>query len=161
MGFFSEEEQQAFAGCVGDLNARSQVQRLRQFRHHRSGSRYDHVVLVAYLSFVLARRFRWDSQAAARAGLLHDLFWCECDRSWKLCMHHPEQALENANKLTQLSPKEQNIILSHMWPVGRHLPRYREAWLVDAMDDLVAILDMLGISRRLRRRMALAVNTYA
>lgn len=161
MGFFSEEEQQAFAGCVGDLNARSQVQRLRQFRHHRSGSRYDHVVLVAYLSFVLARRFHWDSQAAARAGLLHDLFWSDCDRSWKLCMHHPEQALENANKLTQLSPKEQNIILSHMWPVGRHLPRYREAWLVDAMDDLVAILDMLGISRRLRRRMTLAVNAYA
>lgn len=153
MGFFSEEEQQAFAGCVGDLNDRSQVQRLRQFRHHRSGSRYDHVVLVAYLSFVLARRLRWDSNAAARAGLLHDLFWSECDRSLKLCLHHPEQALQNASELTKLSAKEENIILSHMWPVGRHLPRYREAWLVDAMDDLVAILDVLGLSRRLHRRM--------
>lgn len=152
MHFFSLEDRTAFALCVGDLTMQVPVRRLRQYAHHRHTSRYDHAVLVAYLSFVLARRWNWDSRAVARAGLLHDLFWQECDGSWELCIHHPEMAAENAAKITYLSPKEENIILSHMWPAGRHLPRCREAWLVDLMDNVVAVLDYLDVSRRWNRR---------
>lgn len=152
MHLFSLEDRKAFAWCVGDLIDQLPVRRLRQYVHHRRTNRYDHVVLVAYLSFVLARRWSWDSRAVARAGLLHDLFWQECDGSWGLCMHHPEMAVQNAAQLTVLSPKEQNIILSHMWPAGRYLPRCREAWLVDMMDNVVAILDFLGLSCRWNRR---------
>lgn len=157
MHLFSVEDQKAFARCVSDLTMQLPVRRLRQYVHHRRTSRYDHVVLVAYLSFVFARRWRWDSRAVARAGLLHDLFWQECDGSWQLCMHHPEMAVVNAAQLTSLSPKEQNIILSHMWPAGRYLPRCREAWLVDLMDNVVAILDYVGVSRRWNRRVEAAL----
>lgn len=152
MYLFSLEDRQAFARCVGDLTMQGPVQRLRHYVHHRRTNRYDHALLVAYLSFTLARRWKWDSRAVARAGLLHDLFWQECDGSWHLCVHHPEMAVENAAQLTTLSPKERNIILSHMWPAGRHLPRCREAWLVDLMDNVVAILDYLDLSRRWNRQ---------
>lgn len=154
MSLFSREDELAFACCVGDLIRQVPVQRLRKYAHHRRTSRYDHVLLVAYLSFVLARRWQWDSRAAARAGLLHDLFWVECDNSWNLCMRHPEVAAENAAKLIDLTPKERNIILSHMWPMGRHLPKCREAWLVDMMDNVVAVLDYLDVSKRWNQQIA-------
>ena len=47
-------------------------------------------------------------------------------------------AARNAAKLTSLSKKERNIILSHMWPLGGALPRSIEAWLVDLVDTLCA-----------------------
>ena len=115
-----------------------QVQRLRQF----------------YISFALARRWRWDERAAARAGLLHDLFFTDCDNSWHLCMTHPETAAKNAEALTgDLTDKERNIILSHMWPAGRHLPRSREAWLVDMVDNYVTLLDMTDRSPKWSRKL--------
>ena len=157
MHLFSLENRKAFAYSVGDLTVQAPVRRLRQFVHPRRTSRYDHALLVAYLSFVLARKWNWDSRAVARAGLLHDLFWQECDNSWSLCIHHPEMAAENAARLTYLSPKEENIILSHMWPAGRHLPRCREAWLVDMMDNVVALLDYLGVSCRWNRQVEAAL----
>lgn len=158
MGFsslFSKQNQRVFFNYISPLCSSEQVKRLRNFRHHRNITRYEHVLLVSYLSFALARRWHWDSRAAARAGLLHDLFWVECDNSWQLCMHHPEMAVINAEQLIgDLSPKERNIILSHMWPAGKYLPRCREAWLVDIVDDLVAVLDFMNISYRWNRRVA-------
>lgn len=157
MHMFSLENRRSFAYSVADLTTQASVRRLRQYVHHRRTTRYDHAVLVAYLSFVVARAWNWDSRAAARAGLLHDLFWQECDNSLSLCIHHPEMAAENAAKITCLSPKEKNIILSHMWPAGRYLPRCREAWLVDLMDNVVAVLDYLGVSSRWNQQVSAAL----
>ena len=149
MHLFSLENRKAFAYSVGDLTVQAPVRRLRQFVHHRHTSRYDHALLVAYLSFVLARKWNWDSRAVARSGLLHDLFWQECDNSWSLCIHHPEMAAENAARLTYLSPKEENIIQSHMWPVGRTLPRSWESVMVNLADKAAATVEMLHLVRLL------------
>lgn len=149
---FSPGNQQAFGTYIAGLCQSDEMQRLRDFAHHRQISRYDHVVLVAFLSFALARRWGWDDRAAARAGLLHDLFWTECDGSWNLCMHHPETACANAEALTGgLTGKERNIILSHMWPAGRYLPRSREAWMVDLVDTYVTLLDLTNRSQKYSR----------
>lgn len=149
---FTRDNERAFAGYIARLCQSEEVQRLRAFRHHRRITRFEHVLLVSYLSFALARRWGWDDYAAARAGLLHDLFWSECDGTWRLCLHHPETACANAEALTGgLSSKERNIILSHMWPAGRHLPRSREAWMVDVVDNLVTFLDLTDRSRKYNR----------
>ena len=58
--------------------------------------------------------------------------------------HHPKKAAKNAQTLTYLTGKEQNIIESHMWPMCKALPRSREAWLVNLVDSFVAMLDILG-----------------
>ena len=149
---FTKEDKRQFAELIRPYCVTEQVQRLRQFRHHKKINRSEHALLVSDISFALARRWRWDAVAAARAGLLHDLFFNECDNTWKLCMTHPETAAENAGQLVQdLSPKERNIILSHMWPAGRHLPRSREAWLVDMVDNFVTVLDMTDRSPKWNR----------
>ena len=98
--------------------------------------------------------------AAARAGLLHDLYLYDPRslRSYRQCFAHPAAALRNAVKLCGgLSSKEENIILSHMWPMARCRPRCREALTVNLADKLCATAEVTHIWRRLAlRRILLA-----
>lgn len=131
---------------MGELIPTPEVQELRRFCHHRNTNRYDHTLRVAEMSFRVAKRLGLDARATARAALLHDLFYHDktCRqrdyRGW-VVLNHPEEALDNARQLTKLSAKEENIILAHMWPVSRHAPHCREAWIVNLVDDLVAVGD--------------------
>lgn len=135
-----------FNEIVGELRSTPEVQSLRTLHHHRNTNRYDHTMRVAELSFRWAKRLHMDKNAAARAAILHDLFYHDntCRpanyRGWA-AVKHPEEAVVNARKLTTLSPKEENIILSHMWPASRHAPHSREAVLVNVIDDIVAVRD--------------------
>lgn len=63
--------------------------------------------------------------------------------------------------MTELTQKERNIILSHMWPLGGQLPRSWEAWLVDVVDTLCAGLELAGICRPQRLRERLGVRPLA
>ena len=67
-------QQAAFLDCVAPLLESPQVQSMKQWRHHFSITCYEHSLFVSYTAFRLARRFGWDERAAARAGLLHDLY---------------------------------------------------------------------------------------
>ena len=62
---------------VSDLLEHDEVQRLKQFRHHVHTTRFQHSLNVSYYSYWLCRRFHWDAVSAARAGLLHDLYFYE------------------------------------------------------------------------------------
>jgi uncharacterized protein len=136
-----------FENAVGDLLLLPEVQRLRSYRHHRT-NRYEHTMRVARWSFRVARCLGLDERSAARGAVLHDLFFH--DKSCRpegyegsAFVQHPEEAAQNARAVTELSDKEENIILSHMWPVSlRHLPRSPEAVLVNLVDDVVAMGDL-------------------
>ena len=138
-----------FDNAVRDLLEQPEVQRLRQYTHHKRTTRYHHTMRVARWSFRAARRLGLDARSAARGAVLHDLFFH--DKSCRpenyqgpAVLKHPEEAAENAKLLTELSPKEENIILSHMWPASRHAPHSPEAVLVNLVDDLVAVGDLRG-----------------
>ena len=152
----SDANLEAFYAQVGDLAATPEVQKMKQFHHHGKMLCYNHSMFVSYISYRLARRFRWDARAAARGGLLHDLYlYNNRDKSahpgWQ-CFDHPVAAWRNARELTELSQKEENIILSHMWPLARFRPRSREAALVDFVDTLCATLELCRIYRPIRLR---------
>ena len=66
---------QEFIEDVQDLLCSDAVQRLKLYVHHKSGTRFDHSLYVAYRSYRFAKKMGWDSRAAARGGLLHDLFF--------------------------------------------------------------------------------------
>ena len=53
---------------------------------------------------------------------------------------------------------EENIIISHMWPLAKKMPRYREAMVVNLADKLCATAEVFRIYHclRARRRRALA-----
>lgn len=125
---------------------------MREIRHHPGVSCYEHSVFVAYTAFRLARHWRLDYHAAARAGLLHDLYlYNPRDRSayqGNQCFAHPKAALKNADILVGgLTEKEKNSIISHMWPLARHRPRSKEACVVNLSDKLCATAEVLGYWR--------------
>ncbi len=152
-----------YVDAAGDLLRSPEVRSMGLWRHHGSVTCLEHSLLVSYLSFRAADCLGLDARAAARAGLLHDLYLY--DPRTKLapvqCFVHPKVACRNAVKLTELSRKEQNIILSHMWPFGGALPRSREAWLVDLVDDISAGLEYSGFWKRMRLREKLGVKAPA
>lgn len=85
---------------------------------------YDHSLFVSYVAFRIARRWNCDYRMAARMGLLHDLYLYDChDRTaypGNHCFYHPAAALNNARELVEMSEKEENIIVSHMWPLAQN-----------------------------------------
>ena len=153
---------QCFVSCVGDLLTTDEVRSMKRIPHHPGTSCYEHSVFVAYIAFRLARRWNLDYRTAARAGLLHDLYLYDPrqpgSHQGNQCFAHPKAALSNAWALCgSLTPKEENIIISHMWPLARRMPRCREAFVVNLSDKLCATAEVAGYWRRSRvREMAMA-----
>ena len=152
-----------FFRCVQDLLDTPEVQSMRQYPHHPHTTCYEHSVCVAYVSYRLARRWGLDYRAAARAGLLHDLYLYDARQKpsyyGNQCFAHPVAALKNAWALCgSLTPMEENIIVSHMWPLARRMPRYRESLVVNLADKLCATAEVVGL-RRFSRRMAERART--
>ena len=145
--------QTEFADQIDDLLHTPAVQNLQYYPHHHRVTRYEHVLLVAQLSFRIDRAWGLDSRAVARSALLHDLYHGGKDANYlRHSRTHPLTALHNAMNVTTLSAKEQNIIASHMWPLCTARPRSREAWLVNAVDTLTAFVDVLGCNGKLRKQ---------
>lgn len=154
-----------FVHTTQELLGSDQVRMMGAWKHHGPITTLDHSLFVAYLSYRAAQALGLDAQAAARGGLLHDLYLYDSkDKSahpgWQ-CFDHPRAAVRNAEALTHLSEKERNIILSHMWPLGGALPRSPEALLVDLVDTLCAGLEVFRIYHpsRLRKRLGVCPMT--
>ena len=162
MKFIDDKNWDSFLDCIGPLLNTPEVQSMRALRHHPTTSCYEHSVFVAYTAFRLARRWNLDYRAAARAGLLHDLYLYDSrDRSayeGLQCFAHPKAALRNADALVgDLSEKEANSIISHMWPLARYMPKYRESYVVNLADKFCATAEVLGYWKRSRvKRLAMA-----
>lgn len=154
----------AFLDCVGSLLDSSEVSAMKRWRHHFSITCFQHSLFVSYVAFRLARYFGWDYRAAARAGLLHDLYLYDPTDSsahpGNQCLDHPEFALRNAMALCpDLTENEKNAIVSHMFPLAVHLPRCREALAVNIADKICATIEVVHLYRvrRIQRWLPSAV----
>ncbi len=154
-----KQNYQSYSQVVEDLISTEEVKSMRRIKHHFDVTCYEHSVFVSYVAYRMARRLGWDYRAAARGGLLHDLYLYDPrqpgSHPGNQCFDHPKAALRNAGALTQLTPVEENIIISHMWPLARRCPRYREAVVVNLADKICAtaevlrVYHMMGMSRKL------------
>lgn len=149
--------QNAYMDCVEDLLSTRQVASMKQWKHHFSVTTYDHSLFVSYVAFRLARRWHCDYEMAARMGLLHDLYLYDSHapsvNPINQCFAHPVAAVLNARTLLSMSEKEENIIVSHMWPLAKTMPHSKEALIVNLADKFCASLEvsyMIRI-RRIRR----------
>ena len=114
---WKETNRAAFAACVGPLLAEPMVRQLSLYHQHNAmTTRLDHCIAVAYFSFLICRRLGWDYRAAARGGLLHDLYldrWPGSESGalarWRT---HPAAAMHNA-RVYGLTRKEEDIIVQH------------------------------------------------
>ena len=134
-----------FRTYIEDLFDNDTVQKLDRFTQHFHTSRLQHILNVSYYSYRIAKVIGCDCRAAARAGLLHDLFWYDWRNKKTPQMHaflHPRLALKNASKITELSSREEDAILKHMWPLYRGIPKYKESYAVTLADKYAATLEI-------------------
>lgn len=133
---------QEYNHCISDVTANEIILGLDQFTHHYNVTRLEHCLHVSYLSYLMCKRLGLDYQSAARGGLLHDFYFYDShvtkpDRGIH-CFRHPGIALENAEKIFPLNKVERDIIIKHMWPVTITPPRYKESYVVTAIDKYCA-----------------------
>lgn len=141
-----------YVALVADLLAKPEVQKLANYTQHHHSNRLDHSISVSYDSYLIAKKHHLNVRATARAGLLHDLFYYDWRTTkFNLGSHafiHPRVALRNAEKLTELSPMEKDIILKHMWGATAALPKYRESVIVSLVDDKEAVVEFLSPTKK-------------
>lgn len=137
---------------VYDILENDEFQSMGNIVHHE-GNRLDHSIRVSYYSYKIACILKLDTRKVARAALLHDFFLEENNgatkkEKMKLIINHPEYALANSKKYFELSKLEEDIIVSHMFPIGKHVPKYIESWIVDLVDDVAAVYEKTAIVRK-------------
>ena len=139
----TENESREIRKLLRDLPVTEEAARMKQYVQHGEISTYDHVISVVRLSFLLNRRFHLGASEAelVRGAFLHDFYlydWHENGYFGRLHgIHHPGIALENAKERYDLTPAEQNIIQSHMWPLTLFsVPKCRAAAIVCFADKV-------------------------
>ena len=121
------------------------AQRMKTFIQHGHITTYEHVMNVVCMSYVLNKvvHLHADRRSLVMGAFLHDFYLYDWhDRSAHKRLHgfrHPVDALKNAKERFTLNRKEENIIVSHMWPLTlTRLPRCREAAIVCLSDQICA-----------------------
>lgn len=150
MDHLTEKEEQLLQTYLDGLHLHPEVLKMKNFIQHGKTSTYDHVMDVTRTAFYLARRlpFSFHEKSVVRGAMLHDFYlydWHVRDPERKRFhgLHHHKTAHKNAMKHFRLSPVEEDIILTHMWPLTLKLPRYRESYLVTLADKWVSVKDTL------------------
>ncbi|MBP3762075.1 MAG: HD domain-containing protein [Ruminococcus sp.] len=135
--------------CISDIIKEPCLDKLKNITHHIHTTRYQHCVNVSYYSYIVCKKFRLDARSAARAGLLHDLFYYD-RKEYNSYKHkgqpshslmHAKLALKNANEITDINPLEKDMIENHMWPMTRPRPKYKETYIITIIDKYCAVLE--------------------
>ena len=132
-----------FESIASEIIYNDKYQSLKSENHHGL-SRYDHSMRVARNTYKISKKLKLDYVSATRAALLHDYFTDEDYRNtkgMKKYSMHPVIALNNAIREYDLNPIEENVIVSHMFPMGKVKPNCKESWLVTSVDKGVAIYE--------------------
>ena len=137
-----------FEEAVAAVANRDAIDWMESARHHIRSTVLEHSLSVAYMAYALSSALRiGDPCACAMAGFLHDLYMYDrADPPGRpFAFEHPEAALRSASKLFPWLPGNvRNAIVSHMFPLSKHVPACAEAWLVSFADKLRSPLDRLG-----------------
>lgn len=137
-------EDKEFIEIIDDILKNDTVQMMKNYRQHYQTSCFDHCLMASYSCYLHCKVHHLDYISCARAAMLHDLFlydWRKRDNGRKglHAFTHPQTAFENANRLFNLSEKEKDIILKHMWPLTLTLPKYRESFILTLVDKRCAL----------------------
>lgn len=117
-----------------------EYQKTKYYIHHGL-NRYDHMVRVAYYSYKITKILHLNYKETTRGAMLHDFFFEEEENKLIRLIEHPEIAYLNASKYFDLSCLEEDIIRTHMFPIGKRVPKYLESWIVDLVDDVASVYE--------------------
>lgn len=144
-----EDTNGEFYQTVCDILEHPVVRQMSEYKHHYGTSCYRHCLHVSYLNFVICKKLHLDARAAARAGMLHDLFLYDWHKHAKETgnhfhgLTHPRYAMRMAEKNFNLTKKEKEIILHHMWPLTITFPTSKEGFIITITDKLSSLLEAI------------------
>ena len=139
----------SFEDIIEPIVSLEDYQKLKSIAHHGL-TRYDHCIRVAQGAYKVSKLLHLDYVKVTEAAMLHDFFIDEVKEmgSVKRLQEHPKYALQNAKKYFELTPMQEDVILTHMFPVTITPPKYIESWIVDIIDDVVAVYEKSISTRR-------------
>ena len=146
-GNLKDEANREYYEAVKDILEHPVVRKMSEFNHHYGTSCYRHCLNVSYMNFIICKKMHFDARAAARAGMLHDLFlydWHKHSKETGNHFHgltHPMYAMNMAQKHFRLSDKEKGIILYHMWPITVTVPNSPEAFIITLTDKICGVFE--------------------
>ena len=131
-----------FKNIISELISNDTVKEMKNFTQHFGTTRFDHCYSVAYYCYLICKKLHLDYKSATRAAMLHDLFlydWRDKDSHFRFhAFHHGKTACENACNNFELSKKEQDMIVRHMWPVTLAFPTSIEGLILTFVDKYCA-----------------------
>lgn len=140
----SKKNKQEFESITRDILTHPEFIKLKSELHHGI-SRYEHSLRVAKTSYNLAKAMNLDYKSITRAGLLHD-FYFDAElidfNKRKTLVEHPKIALQNSKRYFELNERQENAIVSHMFPLKGKIPKYKESFVVGISDKIVATHEM-------------------
>ena len=108
---------------------------------HHGISRMEHMLKISFYSYKLAKKLNWDYKSVARGGLLHDFYLAGDERNtfkrFTDTFTHPNKALKLSDNTFCINKMEENIIVSHMFPIYLSIPKYKESILVNIVDKVI------------------------
>lgn len=111
--------------------------------NHHGTSRLAHINRVAKMSYYVSKFLNLDYISTTRGALMHDFFLNDelesLDR--KRFKIHPEKAYQNSLKYFDINELEKDIILSHMYPLTKKMPKYKESYIVSISDKIVSVYE--------------------
>lgn len=134
------KEKEEFNNIIKDILDNNNFLELEKEVHHGI-SRYNHSLRVAKGVYKLTKYLHFNYKEATRAAILHDFYFnyqLEENGEIKNLVEHPSISLLNASTYYDLTTREKNIISSHMFPLSKELPRYKESFCVTLIDKIVA-----------------------
>lgn len=154
------DQDQDYTRIVNHILENEEFNKIRKIEHH-GVSRFDHSLKVSYYSYKIAKALRLDYKEVARAGLLHDFFLSDDERTSKdrilSTFVHPKKAVENASQVFGISLKESDIIRTHMFPVNLAVPKYAESWVVNFVDKAIGGYEF---SKKFGYKLSYVANLY-
>ncbi len=124
------------------------VLEMMKYPHHGT-NRYYHSLRVAKYTYIITKALHLNYKSATKSAMLHDFYLDEVEKlngNEKL-KKHPTYASQNAEKYFGLTKKEKDMIEKHMFPVTKIPPKYIESWILDIVDDAVAIYERANAIR--------------
>ena len=114
------------------------------------------MIRVAYYSYKITKILHLNYKETTKGAILHDFFFNEEENNKVVrLIEHPEIAYINASKYFDLSSLEEDIIKTHMFPIGKKVPKYLESWIVDLVDDIASVYEKTFV---LKANMKLSFN---
>ncbi len=126
-----------FSDIIIEFLQNSEYIKLNNFYQHINISRLTHSINVAYITYILCKKFKLNYISATKGAMLHDFFlydWKQKNESpLKHSLNHPKFALKNSKKIFAVDKIMEDCILNHMWPLGK-FPKTNEGRIVQLAD---------------------------